>query len=176
MNVGDRVEVIDSGYIYISYDKWLEKHAVAHLEKWNRGSRRAFNGTQGTIIVFAPHCDFKEMLCLVRRDNGCLFLIEKRGLKLIESTFTKGDLKKGMAVKHRDGILRFITKDGYDPYCGSDLCDDLTNGGFAGSRMDIIEVFELNTIWKREETREISMKDAEIELTEKYGQKVKIIG
>ena len=80
-NIGDKVEVTNSGKSYLTYDEMADH---MKLTRWENG-RQIYNGTQVTIIAVEPHLDYtKTIICGVETEFGEQFLMGETGLGLVE--------------------------------------------------------------------------------------------
>ena len=77
--VGDKVEIIDAGYVYSTYKDWAESNL---LFNWKIDVSPDI-GTLGTVVAVAEHGDDGEyqILCGVEINSECSIIIEEKGLK-----------------------------------------------------------------------------------------------
>lgn len=146
-----------------------------------------------TIKKINPNAPFKCEEHYGVEDNSCRWVFDVNELELVEEKpFTKADLKTGMVVEHKDGDRFMVIGDHLvsDDCCHklSEYKDDLTPvvpylpcaeivavyNIKADELDDISDVFAdmcLATIWRREEVKEMTVKEIEKQL----GYKVKIV-
>ena len=88
--VGQKVEVINEGEQYTTYNEWIEKNAPKFLGEFTSRKLNAVNKLQGVVVAKASHGEFHGgqdgtyMLYLVKHPNG-IFLIGEDGLKAVIS-------------------------------------------------------------------------------------------
>lgn len=105
--------------------------------------------------------------------------------------FTKSDLKSGMAVKHRKGIIRLVVDNmliGKDGFLSLDSFNtDLKNNTFSSN--DIMKIYRIKEaktfeyilkednielIWERTETKHMTAEEMHNKLEELTGEKIEV--
>lgn len=88
--VGDRVKVVGAGKVYDTYEKWFQEYAPSLLEEWRQGRHYgagySTRSLEGRVLVVGQHLDRwrYRTLYLVRATDLSLFLIDERGIELVE--------------------------------------------------------------------------------------------
>ncbi|MBQ0090858.1 MAG: hypothetical protein KBT27_16155 [Prevotellaceae bacterium] len=91
MKVGDKVTIIDTGWMYLSYVRFMEKFLPDRLEDYIGYRKLSFNPIAyqdacGRVIFVHEHTDRpeKEMVYAIEMGNS-IVLVEKKGLMKIGS-------------------------------------------------------------------------------------------
>lgn len=99
LEVGDRVEIVNDGKVYIHLPNWAEHNNVGNLYK-DAGNVDS-TGCVGFITVIKPRDDTSTvMVAAVDTDKGTI-LINLKGLRLAKATFPLGSLLKVKNLDHK---------------------------------------------------------------------------
>ena len=82
IKVGDEVEIVDSGKMYIIYPEWLCKNCDFGFVKSYAYGSSGYKGLRGKVIAIAPHGTMNRVLAAIY-SHGSTYLIDVKGLKKV---------------------------------------------------------------------------------------------
>lgn len=95
MRIGDRVEIIDRGYLYSSYKKWIMKYGEKYLKNWEYENNDCSYVDSYKIVAKGKHFITKEMLYLIQNeDNNRVYIFEKKGIEKVNKKGLFGVFKR----------------------------------------------------------------------------------
>ena len=159
--------------------------------KWNNGD---------TYLEYTNYNEFKEKTCY--SGIGCFcdyehYKIEKYEIlewsDYMRKEFTKSDLKDGMVVEERRGVMGFILRDrilyedgwdsliSWEEYLRSNSCDGFDIVKIYKIRIenvyelsDTLDIKNLELIWERTETKHMTAEEMRKKLEELTGEKIEV--
>lgn len=120
-NIGDRVEVVNTGNLYSSYGGWINIYAKGYRNYWVCGSYPDEKEIY-TIVAKGKHEISNKMIYLIQNNkNKRVYIIGEKGIKLVEKKVTLKDLKLGDILTVRDGkkFIKIKTNKAIDILDGS---------------------------------------------------------
>lgn len=106
--IGDKIEVIDSGKAYITDPAWAAWHGLKNYR--NSTPLAPSKGTIGTVMAQGLHGDVDIMLVGIRTDDGQDYIIAEDGLELAAPS-VHSLLTNGNRVRLRNGKMFTIIDD-----------------------------------------------------------------
>ena len=113
MKIGDKVKVINTGKVYTSYADWAALH---DLDKWKSGNMPK-EGEEYVIVRLAEHGEIgTSVIAGIESKSGKHYMIERRGLVVVESlkTFVVGN--KVYDMRFGNGVVTELCKKGETDY------------------------------------------------------------
>lgn len=82
--VGDKVNVVFNGYLYSTYEKWIDRNAPEYAKYWQFNIHDLV-GDEFKIVARAMHRDgYEGMLYLIQNSQKQCYLMGEQGLELAE--------------------------------------------------------------------------------------------
>ena len=83
IKVGDEVKVVNNGKTYTTYASWLCDHCDFGIVKRYAYHVTPEYGTTGRVVAVGEHGKIDKTLVAFYTNDGCVFLIEDKGLKKV---------------------------------------------------------------------------------------------
>ena len=96
--VGDKVRVVNNGNRYDTYTEWFEAYRehlkTEWLVKYRYNDDDVITGDICTVLYYAPHTTFHDMLYLIKHGTDYVYLIGEAGIEVASRKMTLADIEK----------------------------------------------------------------------------------